>query len=981
MRFIFSCIFLCLYIFSFSQSYSFTNYSIAEGLAQTQIKAITEDQNGYLWVGTLGGLSRFNGSSFYNFSTEDGLLNNRITALFPRGNELWIGHQGGISLYKGRKFKRWSFGEKWKNVSATKILYFQHRIVIATNGNGLYYLENDKLRMFPLLSDDQNRIRGMELFEGRLYLATREGLLCSEDGIDFKKLNQDVEMNLTGISFFKRNLCVSDTDGRIMKYDPTTGKFTLELDSKLEVYLNSCYMDSKGNLWSCSVRGLLFKKAAPRAKLELINEEMGLPHNPCNLVFEDHNGTIWVGSDGKGLFRFAGKQVVYYNKRNGISSELITSSIQYDKNTIIFGSYDKGLISFRNKKFQDLQLKKTIIWGGTVDENQNLWLATGDGVIKTDLKTEQDFGEDKGSPGIKATCFFKLNGKEILVGGSRGLSKIEKGEINYITTDFNATLVGTIRNIERYNNKIICASDGGLFEYKNGQFKRFLDHRLTSYSLKKDDQNNLWIGTEEGLFWSDGAQLKKVFLSDQPSSNYINFINAHKGKLYVGTNNGLYVLDQLEKKEKPQITHFGIEEGVINLETNLNSSLIDQDEVLWFGTASGLVRFNTKIINGFQTIKPFLNILNLKINFQEFNYEDFSDSTNQEGLPIELKLPYNKNNIIIELDMIQLKNFPELKHEYWLEGLDTSWNPGLSSSIIYLSNLPSGAYTLHVRARNGMGLVSKEYLLPILIRPIFYKSWWFILLCTIVSGSFIYGYFRFRINRERSKRYQESLEYKTKLLSLEQQSLNASMNRHFIFNSLNSIQYFINTQDKLSANRFLTNFAKLIRKNLDASSENNNHVSLYEEIERLKLYLSLESMRFKDRFDYEINTGNIDLELEEVPAMLFQPFVENSIIHGILPNSGKKGMIRIDLTQQGNKIIVCIEDNGIGIENSIAKKGFLSGDHKSQGMEITAKRISLLNKLSRSDYELEGPFQIEEENRSIKGTQVLIKIPCKNLAD
>src|SRR5574343_861215 len=102
------------------------------------------------------------------------------------------------------------------------------------------------------------------------------------------------------------------------------------------------------------------------------------------------------------------------------------------------------------------------------------------------------------------------------------------------------------------------------------------------------------------------------------------------------------------------------------------------------------------------------------------------------------------------------------------------------------------------------------------------------------------------------------------------------MNRHFIFNSLNSIQYFINTQDRLAANKFLTNFAKLIRKNLD-SSDDGNLVPLQQELERLELYLSLESMRFKDRFTYEIDEGDVEVEQIEVPSMLLQPFVENSI--------------------------------------------------------------------------------------------------------
>ena len=225
------------------------------------------------------------------------------------------------------------------------------------------------------------------------------------------------------------------------------------------------------------------------------------------------------------------------------------------------------------------------------------------------------------------------------------------------------------------------------------------------------------------------------------------------------------------------------------------------------------------------------------------------------------------------------------------------------------------------------------------------------------------------------------LAYKSKLMSLEQKSLNASMNRHFIFNSLNSIQYFINSQDRLSANRYLTNFAKLIRKNLDATNESGNMVTLAQEIEGLDLYLSLEAMRFKGRFEYQINTNHIDLESIVIPAMLLQPFIENAIIHGVLPNENIKGKIEVTLTSERNILTIQIDDNGIGIKNSLRLKELVVGDHKSQGMEITAKRIDLIKKISNKGFEIIGPFQVGGIDSQVSGTRVLLKIPFESLVD
>jgi LytS/YehU family sensor histidine kinase len=161
------------------------------------------------------------------------------------------------------------------------------------------------------------------------------------------------------------------------------------------------------------------------------------------------------------------------------------------------------------------------------------------------------------------------------------------------------------------------------------------------------------------------------------------------------------------------------------------------------------------------------------------------------------------------------------------------------------------------------------------------------------------------------------------MLQLEQQALNAHMNRHFVFNALNSIQYYINRQDRLAANRYLTSFARLIRKNLDASQSDTT--TLAEELERLEIYLLLEHMRFKDRFSYRVDIDPaVSTAGIQIPAMMLQPYVENSIWHGILP-MGRSGTVRpsTSVPAATTAIQVVIEDDGIGIEHSRLKKNGL----------------------------------------------------------
>jgi LytS/YehU family sensor histidine kinase len=214
------------------------------------------------------------------------------------------------------------------------------------------------------------------------------------------------------------------------------------------------------------------------------------------------------------------------------------------------------------------------------------------------------------------------------------------------------------------------------------------------------------------------------------------------------------------------------------------------------------------------------------------------------------------------------------------------------------------------------------------------------------------------------------------MLQLEQQALNANMNRHFVFNALNSIQYHINKQDRATASRYLTSFAKLIRKNLDASQ--NDTTSLAEELERLELYLTLEHMRFKDKFRYTVHVDkDVDSNHVQLPAMMLQPYVENSIWHGILPME-RQGEVRITVRTSGaDRVAVVIEDDGVGVDRSLGSKQNAPSDHISRGIEITKGRADVLRKLDLSDIRIQGPDQRNDPvTGTVLGTSVTIDLPA-----
>ena len=199
--------------------------------------------------------------------------------------------------------------------------------------------------------------------------------------------------------------------------------------------------------------------------------------------------------------------------------------------------------------------------------------------------------------------------------------------------------------------------------------------------------------------------------------------------------------------------------------------------------------------------------------------------------------------------------------------------------------------------------------------------------------------------QERIKAEAEIIEFNKKVAELQMTSLRLQMNPHFIFNSLNSIQYFIYNNNKEEAGEYLTKFSRLIREILEHA--NDNTISQADEIKMLELYLELEMLRFDNKFDYELEIDPaIDLYNIEIPSMLIQPFVENAIIHGLMGKNDTKGKIKIIFQKEGDGIRCIIEDNGIGREKAEEIKKQRVMHKKSLGIKVTKDRLEMMMKTS-----------------------------------
>ncbi|MCP4178688.1 MAG: hypothetical protein GY756_13065 [bacterium] len=226
------------------------------------------------------------------------------------------------------------------------------------------------------------------------------------------------------------------------------------------------------------------------------------------------------------------------------------------------------------------------------------------------------------------------------------------------------------------------------------------------------------------------------------------------------------------------------------------------------------------------------------------------------------------------------------------------------------------------------------------------------------------GFFIFRINKLKSK---------NKNAELEQRLLRSQMNPHFIFNAISSIQSYIIKNKPLEASSYLANFAKLMRHILLNSRK--EFISLDNEIETIENYIKLQQLRFEGKFEYSINVSDeIDEEEIVIPPMILQPFIENAVKHGISKKVDSDGMISIDFSLENDKLILEVEDNGIGRTEADKLK---KKEHKSLATEITNNRLALLGKSFKKKAEI-SILDLTDDNKNSTGTKVIIKLPVKS---
>jgi len=335
--------------------------------------------------------------------------------------------------------------------------------------------------------------------------------------------------------------------------------------------------------------------------------------------------------------------------------------------------------------------------------------------------------------------------------------------------------------------------------------------------------------------------------------------------------------------------------------------------------------------------------------------------------PGRISLPYTQNSIELRFNAINFNDPEESRFAYrLLNQKDSSWSE-INTRNLLLGQLSPGYHSIQVKLYSVNNHWPPQVkTINIAVQPPFWKTNWFLAAFVLLVAATIYFLYRYRIGQVKQRANLDKL-----LAQTEMKALHSQMNPHFIFNCLNSIREMILNNENNQASLYLSKFARLIRITLDHSSK--AFITLDETIDYLQRYLEMERIR-TNKFVYSIEVDE-QLDADEIllPPNMIQPFMENAIWHGAIPDKEMQLWIRFEKKEAG---VVCIvEDNGIGIDASVKNKTFPI-NHHSVGIANTQQRIKVLNE----KYNLECSLQIQDRSvtsTNETGTIVTIYLPFK----
>lgn len=966
---------LFISLFAHGQQAMMQTFGLSDGLPQSQVNALCEDDLGYLWIGTNGGgLARFDGGIFVNFTERNGLKSTSILCLVKDKKRLLVGTKNGLHTLEGSQLNQIV---PTNGLSIYSICFYNKVWWLGTNKGIRIWNEKTNQLSNPTPSLNKHNCYSLLVNDGELLIGTDIGLFAFSDrqlqniGATNKYMRNSIPCmykNNTTIWFGTYGDGAYYCSGSVH----TTSNFK-RIDLKQELYrtsVNAFLTDHNGTTWIATTSKGLGKVIGKQ--VQFLSDKNGLKSLHIKCLLEDRQHQLWSGTSGGGLAHLLSRRFQHFTYKNGLSGNFISAVAKDASGTLYVGTGSNGLNTYKNgyffpeTTFENTKIKALAayddqlivateskgMWRGNngsysfiphsqqivvrsmeMGPDQLLYMATAqDGIWMLNKKGIQPFKSDK--VGIRALQLYL--GKLYYINDRNQLFQLDLASKKQRLIDFPILKQAELHCLEMMDGELFVGTkNNGVIQLSCSPYSIELNHHFSNQS---------------GLL-----------------SNTVFSLKANLNELVVGTERGISII------VNNGVRSYTRKDGFEGVETTTNGMYCDEEGVLWIGTVNGLTSY---LANRHQPVlrvhRPFITGIALHyvpLLHPENSIYSEKDAANNYNIVI----PYDQNHLSLTIDAVHLNQTNSLQFSWKMSGLEDRWSPWSYSKQLVYPNLPSGNYTLVVRSKNEDGKITTE---PLIIRisviAPFYQRWWFLSAIILMVGFGLWKSFQWYKQRTQAKlqERERQLSLENELLELEQQALRLQMNPHFIFNALNSIQSLIGTNEEEKARYYLAKFARLMRQTLDYSRKSS--ISLEQELQSLDNYILIEQLAGSKSFSYSVELDpNLEAAFISVPPLLLQPFVENAIIHGFKGEAPPNGwQISIRIRETNNVLIIEISDNGIGRKAAQAQQTASLHKHESHGLQVTQQRLALLPG--------KGRFEVKDLENPI-GTQIIIFIPQQTI--
>lgn len=746
----------------------FQHYGPVDGLPQQQVLSLHQDRAGYLWVGTYGGLGRFNGRAFTRFSTADGLASNTILSLAstPQGT-LFAGTTRGLcALPAGALRFRCARTHGLDGVSIQALLLEGTDLWLATP-DGLFYLREANLETLAEARLSGTAVLSLGLgADGTLLAGTPTGLLRREADGRFSALP------LPGTEPHAVSSLLPDGGGwwigthrGLLHHDGRAAARSLELPSAVrDVPITALAVAPGGRLWATTPLGLLRREGED---FELIRSQQGLADDACYALLLDRDGGLWVGSDG-GLDRLISGPLIGYTRRQGLLNDFVRTLAEDAEGRLWLGTRSGVQIvdpptaagwDFRRSRVLDRDdgLVDARIYAIAFDPGGQAWLATGHGIAVFDrqLRRQRLITTAEGLPGNEVRALWlDESGRSGFVGTTLGVARIEDGRVLPVASELLAQ-ARPMRIVRDPHGRFWFATlQHGLIRLDpDGQVLRLgRDQGLSDeilWDLAVAPDGGLWVASNgDGLFHIDpDGGIRNWTQRDGLVDNFLwQLLLDRDGVLWAYTNRGLASWDGRVFRS------FGTQDGLTHLEGSATAALQSRSGERWFASASGLMRYDPSR-GGRALAAPITVIESVRLNGRP--------------LPADSELAHDAGELMFEFAAPSFEHAADLRYRYRLRGLQESWSePGPYRPITFVS-LPGGRFVFEVQAGHAEGRFGPAARFPFSVRPPLWEQPWLWALGALLLAVTVWLLLRLRLRRLEARRRELEREVRERTRALE----------------------------------------------------------------------------------------------------------------------------------------------------------------------------------------------------------------------